>query len=121
MRQCIRESKEWLTAYDWKRVCPKLGFMIRTLLKVRYRLKPSYPEGDLVRVDEVFWLNNNYEMQTIEMDHRIDQVPDKIINKYKDDGHPVNTDSDDRDHFKKICQKTSVLFKQRENGQLPSV
>ena len=121
MRQYIRESKEWLTAYDWKRVRPKLGFTIRTLLMVRYRFKPFYPEGDLVRVDKVFWLNNNYEMPITEMDHRIDQVSDKIIKKYKDDGHPVNTDSDDRDHSKKICQETSVLCKQRENGQLLSV
>ena len=33
MRQYIRERKERLTAYDWKRVRPKLGFIFRTLLK----------------------------------------------------------------------------------------
>ena len=35
MKQYIRESKEWLTAYDWKKVRCKLKFMIRTLLKLR--------------------------------------------------------------------------------------
>ena len=65
----------------------RLGFIIRTLLDVRYRIKPSYPEGDLVRVDEVFWLNNNYGVPITEMDHRIDQMSDKIIKQYKNQGH----------------------------------
>ena len=45
MRQYITESKEWLTACDWKKVLPKLGFIIRTLMKVQYRLKPTYIPG----------------------------------------------------------------------------
>ena len=81
MRQYTRESKEWLTAYDWKRVRPKLGFIIRILLKARYRLKPSCLEGHLVRVEEVFWLNNNYEMPITEMDPHIGQVSDNSIKK----------------------------------------
>ena len=99
MKQCIRESKEWLTAYDWKKVRLKSRFIIRTLLKVRYRLKPTYLEGDLVSVDKVFWLNNKYEMPITKMDHRIDQGSDKIIKEYEDGGHPVNTDSDDQNIF----------------------
>ena len=99
MEQYIRESKEWLTACDWKKVRLKLRFMIRTLVKVRYRLKPTYPEGDLVRVDELFWFNNYYDMPITEMDHCIDQVSDKIIKEYEDDGHLVDIDSDDQNIF----------------------
>ena len=41
--QYMGESKEWLTACDWKKASCKLRHMIRTLLDLRYRLKPTYP------------------------------------------------------------------------------
>ena len=44
-RQYIRESKEWLTAYDWKKVRPKVGFIIRILLKVQHTPYSYIPEG----------------------------------------------------------------------------
>ena len=104
-RQYVRESKEWSTAHDWKRVRLRLGFIVRTLLIVRYRLKPSYPKGDLVRVDKVFWPNNNYDVPITEMDHRIDQISDKIIKEYKNKGHLVDIDNDDLNHFKQYARK----------------
>ena len=108
MEQYIREIKEWLTVYDWKKVRLKLIFVIRTLLKVRYRLKPTYPEGDLVRVVELFWLNDYYDMPITEMDHRIDQVSDKIIKEYEDDGHLVDIDSDDQNLLKNMTRNIST-------------
>ena len=108
MEQYIRKIKEWLTGYDWKKVRLKLRFVIRTLLKVRYRLKPTYPEGDLVRVVELFWLNDYYDMPITEMDHRIDQVSDKIIKEYEDDGHLVDIDSDDQNLLKNMTRNIST-------------
>ena len=81
---------------------------------MRYRLKLSYPEEDLVRVDEVFWLNNNYEMPITEIDHRTDQVSDKNIKKFEDDGHLVNTDSDNQDRFKNMPGSISTLQRKGE-------
>ena len=57
----------------------KLDFIIRTLLDVRHRLKLSYPEGEVVRADEVFWLNNDHNVSITEMDRRLDRMADKII------------------------------------------
>ena len=56
-------------------------------------------------MDKVFWLNNICEISITEIDHGIDQISNKIIKKYEDDGHLVNTDSDDRDCFKKYARK----------------
>ena len=96
--------------YDWKKLRLKLRFMIRTLVKVRYRLKPTYPEGHLVRVVDLFWLNNNYDMPITEVYPRIDQVSDKTIKEYEDAGHLVDIDSNCR-NLLKICQETSALSK----------
>ena len=63
-------------------------------------LKPTYPEGDLVRVADLFWRRYDYDPPITEMDHRIDQVSEKIIKEYIDDGHLVNIDNDDRHHLK---------------------
>ena len=46
-RDYMRENREWLTARDWTPVRLKLDFTVRTLLDVRCRLKPSYPEGEV--------------------------------------------------------------------------
>ena len=110
MEQYIRESNEWLTVYDWKAVHLELKYITRTLLDLWYRLKPTYPEGDLIRVAELFLLRNDYDMSITEMDHHIDQVSEKIIKETMDDGYSVYIDTDDRHHLK-ICQDTSVLCK----------
>ena len=60
-------------------------------------------EEDLIRIAELFWLRNDYDVPVTEMDHRIDQVSEKIINEYMDDGYLVDIDSNDQHHLKKIC------------------
>ena len=108
-RDYIRENKEWPTARDWKRVRLKLGFIIRTLLELRYRLKPSYPEGDIVRADEVFWLNNNHGAPVTEMYHHIDRMTIKIIEECKTQGNLVDIDNNDVDYFKQYARKHQFL------------
>ena len=78
---------------------PQAGIHNQNPAEGALQTKPSYPEGDLVRVYKVFRLNNKYEMPITKMDHRIDQGSDKIIKEYEDGGHPVNTDSDDQNIF----------------------
>ena len=95
IEQYAGESKEWLAVYDWNAVRRKLKFIIRNLLDLRYRLKLTYPEGDLIRVAKLFWLRNNYDMPVTEMNHRIDQVSEKTIKEYVNDGYLVDIDSDD--------------------------
>ena len=65
-------------------------------------------------MDKMFWLNNNYEMLITEMNHCIDQVSNKIIQKYEDDGHLVNTDSDNQDRFKNMPGSISTLQRKGE-------
>ena len=122
MTQYIRESKKWwLTTYNWKKVRLELRFMTRTLLKVRYRVKPTYTEGDLVKVVGLFWLNNNYDIPIMEMDYHIDQVSDKIIKEYGDDGHLVDIDSDDRNHLKNMQGNISTLQIKGERSHVQRV
>ena len=108
-RDYIRENREWLTAHDWKPVRLKLDFVIRTLLDVRYRLKPSYPEGEVVGSDEVFWLNNNHGVSITEMDHRLDHMADKVIEERKNQGNLVDIDEDDIDRFRQYARKHQFL------------
>ena len=53
----------------------------------------------------MFWLNNNYGMSITEMDHRIDQMSDKIIKEYKNQGHIVVIDNDAADRVKQYASK----------------
>ena len=39
-------------------------FIHETLIDLRYRLKTIYLEGDLVRVTDLFWLENDYDPPT---------------------------------------------------------
>ena len=64
----------------------------------RYRLEPIYLERDLVRIADLFWLQNDYDPPLTAMDHQIDRVSEKVIKDYMDDGHLVNIDDDDRHH-----------------------
>ena len=70
-------------------------------MDLRYRLKPIYLEGDLVRVTNLFWLRNDYDPPITEMDDCINQVSEKIIKEYMDEEYLVNIDNDDRHHLKK--------------------
>ena len=47
-------------------------------------------------------------MPITEMDHRIDQVSDKIIKEYEDDGHLVDIDSDDQNLLKNMTRNIST-------------
>ena len=69
-----------------------------TLMDFRYRLEPIYLERDLVRIADLFWLQNDYDPPLTAMDHQIDRVSEKVIKDYMDDGHLVNIDDDDRHH-----------------------
>ena len=104
-RDYVRENKEWLTARNWKTMRLKLEFIIRTLLDLRYRLKPSYPEGEVVSADKVFLLNNNHDVPITEMDHRLDRMANKIIEECEKQGNFVGIDKDDVDHFKQYASR----------------
>ena len=110
-QEITREKTGWLTAHDWKPVRLKLDFIIRTLLDVRYRLKPSYPKGEVVRADEVFWLNNDHNVSITEMDRRLDRMADKIIKECKNQGNLVDIDEEDADRSDSTLRNISSLPK----------
>ena len=99
--QYMEESREWLTAYDWDSSSCKLRYMIKSLLKVWYKLNLNDPKEDIVRGTELFWFTNNCDVPITNMDHRIDRVSERIIKKYEKNGHLVNMDNEDRDLLKK--------------------
>ena len=101
----MEESKEWLTADDWIEASCKLRCTVTSLRDLRYKLKLTYPEGDLVKYAELFWFTNNCDVAITDMDHRIDQVSERIIKEYEVNGLLVNIDDEDRGWLKKYARQ----------------
>ena len=71
----------------------------------RYKCKPSYPEGDLIRKEDLFWPQNNYDQPIIDMDHRIDKISEEVINRYLRKGLLVDIEDNDVHHLKNYARK----------------
>ena len=107
----MEESKEWLTADDWIEASCKLRYTVTSLRDLRYKLKLTYPEGDLVKYAELVWFTNNCDVAITDMDHRIDQVSERIIKEYEVNGLLVNIDDEDRGWLKSMPGNISTLHK----------
>ena len=107
--QYMEESKEWLTVHEWDSSICKLRYTIKSLLKVWYKLNLNDPKEDLIRGAQLFWFTNNCDVPITNMDHRIDQVSERIIKKYEKNGHLVNMDDEDRDLLKKYASQQQYL------------
>ena len=50
----ISESREYLVARDWELVDFEMEEAIGTLMDFRYKVKPNYSEGDLIKTVDLF-------------------------------------------------------------------
>ena len=118
--QYMTESKEWLTAPDWDRSQCILRNTSDSLLKVCHKLEQNDPEEDLIRGIQLFWFTNNYDVPFTNMDRRIDQMSERIIEKYIINGHLVNMDDEDRDHLKKYARQQQYFSREKGTVHCPA-
>jgi len=83
-------------------------------MEFRYMCKPRYPEGDLVRKEDFFWAQNDYDQPITNMDYRIDNVAEQVIDKYLVAGLLADIDDNDRYHLKQYARKLQY-FEQKGN------
>ena len=104
----MRNSKEWIIACDWKDIIFNLDRTTESLTSLRYRVKPTYKEGNLIRGAEFVWSVNNWEVPITNMDTKIDEMTGKIIEKYEEERNVVNLKEEDKFTLKNTPDSSSI-------------
>ena len=100
----IGEYRKWLVARNWEVVDFKMEEAIVIVMDCWHKIKPNYPERQLIRTVDLFCRQNDNDPST-KMEHQIDKMSEKVIIKYIEHGHLVGINADERHHLQKYARK----------------
>ena len=58
----MKKSKDWLIPRNWSFANYHMKQAVHDLACLQGNLKPSYPEGELAKLLDLIWLQNDYEL-----------------------------------------------------------